>query len=119
MAFHPDKRNRYADAAPWDFAAGTPNAANRTKVEAKTISASRVPDTHEQNEKGEFKLVPGNKTPRDNFRVTTAPKKPESPAVPAAPLHDFSSALAKDSHLPSDSKALNADTAASSSFTLR
>jgi hypothetical protein len=75
---YPDRRGRYSGVPQWEINPGTPNADNRTKTEAKTISAARVPDTYEQNEKGEFKLVAGNKTPRDNFRVTTAPKQPES-----------------------------------------
>lgn len=71
MPYFPDKRGRYAGVAPWDFAAGMGHPDNPTKSEAKTTLATRVPDTYEQNEKGEHVLVPGNKTPRDNFRTTT------------------------------------------------
>lgn len=67
-----DKRARYSNAAPWDFIPGTANAANKTKIEAKTSSMARVSDTYEQNEKGEHVLVAGNKSARDTFRVTTA-----------------------------------------------
>ena|SRR5579859_6065996 len=103
MTFFPDKRSRYVNAAPWDFAAGTPNAANKTKTEAKTSPMARVPDTYEQNEKGEHVLVPGNKSARDTFRVTTA-RHSEIPD--------------NGSHL-TESNAANADTAASESDTLR
>jgi hypothetical protein len=125
MPSYADKRGRYANAAPWDMNPGTPNAGNRTKTEAKTISAARVPDTYEQNEKGEFVLKPGNKSARDTFRTTTARgQKQANSAVPLQanpapkiPNGNITATLAKDAHLPTESKALNADIAASSSLT--
>ena len=56
MPYYPDKRNRYANAFPWDFAAGTGREGNRPTPEAKTEMAKR------------------GDAPSEHFRVTTAPQ---------------------------------------------
>lgn len=122
MPFYPDKRGRYVGVAPWDFGAGMGRADNPTKVDAKTTLATRVPDTYEQNEKGEHVLVPGNKTPRDNFRVTTASKPaqphPAQPPSPQSPEYAGSESLTKPTHGPSAASPVLGPSSAESSAKL-
>lgn len=107
---YPDKRARYSNAAPWDFIPGTAHADNKTKIEAKTLSMARVADTYEQNAKGEHILVAGNKSARDNFRVTTARTQVDS----AVPTQVDPTILQNGNNLVAESNAVKAKDADSS-----
>lgn len=79
MPSYPDRRQRYSNAAPWDFSPGTPNPNNGPAPEAKTTLAQRTEDSYEQDKEGKFQLTPGSHNPRRDFRKTTATVPPILP----------------------------------------